>query len=332
MRDESPTPNGFPPFIGLSAESSSEVSEGEGRSPFHPGMRQQRRCTPRKSSKCVDSEEYRNWKYPRPEEVTNGIIQRRSSCDDRNAFKSRIPCLDPPTKKLSCQQKAQSTEDLYSINFKCYKSDHPGNYNSYSRGSSPSHTPVKGRRASTGTGTMPRSQSQTYGEMDDRQLTLSRQGPGRYSCRNLRTADIRPKIDTGNKTWTFRQKSPRSSVARETYRPRKSPCATPKIRSPTKSLDNNTIHNTGSPVRNKQISPLLEEMLHDDSLDSDEKILEKMEMLINQYKKKIVDRKQEDDLLFSADDENQQPDEQNSNGKDSIGVSPSKIPLRVWRN
>lgn len=325
-RDDSPTPriktNGCP--RPMSAESSSEVSEGEGRT------QGRRRSVPRKTSRgSVDyDEDPLYWRYSqgsRPssqdassiEELNQYTGRRRSTCDDGDTktFKSRIPCLDPPARKLSCYQKAQSSEDLYTISFNGRRNDH--HYNSYSRGASPNQSPVKGRRASTGTGSMPRSQSQTYDELEDNPV-LSRQGPGRYSCRNLRMSDPRPKVDTGNKTWTFRQRSPRPSVVRETYRLRKSPATTPKLRSP----ENPSIA-VSSPVRSKQISPLLEEMLRDDNLDSDEKILERMELLINQYKKKMENGKP------SLDDES---DQRGNTRKDSMGMSPSKIPLRTWRN
>ncbi|CAM1320774.1 GAS2L1 (predicted) [Pycnogonum litorale] len=150
---------------------------------------------------------------------------------------------------------------------------------------------------------MPRSRSATGEGTAPAFGNLNREGPGRYSYRSPRSCETnRSRIDVGgNKTWTFRQRDARPTVTTETYMnpttasiQRRKSTESSKNRLPLRSTENSD----RTPVRNvsfsasssptREISPLLKEILsNEDELNDDTKILQKMEMLVNQYKARV---------------------------------------------
>lgn len=172
-------------------------------------------------------------------------------------------------------------------------------------------TPASGgrRRASSHamsapTTRLPRSRSAS-GEGMGPAFNLMREGPGRYSCRNPRANELtspRSDISRGNKTWTFRQRNNRPTLSYETYmnpttasQQRRVSSESPKRRLPLKSSENSTrttpvtkLSQSASTSPSREISPILQEFLsNEDDLSDDTKILQKMEMLVNQYKARV---------------------------------------------
>lgn len=275
---------------GAPADSSSETSEGE----FGKGS--SRKCPPRKMAKTGGSTpqpgEYGNasntsWKMSpdRPDSglaselqetlnhgnaplaaKINGISPNKQLTNGTNkqAVKSKIPFLAAP-------HHTNSTESLSGGN-----------------GGAVSVAPTRARQSSTppsvtsrrrsvdaALATLPRSRSHSSeGSMTSDKAFLSRGTVGRCSWRSPPTA--RPSrtengLSTGNKTWAFRQRSSRPAVTLDLF-----------VNDSTSTKRPNSSPNKSQ--RPTAISPLLQEFLKGKDLDSDDKILKKMVVFVNQYR------------------------------------------------
>ncbi|XP_077509271.1 uncharacterized protein LOC144120580 isoform X1 [Amblyomma americanum] len=201
------------------------------------------------------------------------------------AAKSRIPYLAAPPR-------AASTENL-TTNGSTSPSPHhhpaqqhqqqhlqPTANGRVRQSSTPPNPNARRRSVDAGLATLPRSRSHSSeGSMAADKAFLTRGVPGRCSWRSppaVRTP--RGGADgatTGaNKTWAFRQRSSRPALTPDLFtEPGSKRSAVGS--SPTKSQRPNVI------------SPLLQEFLREKDLDSDDKILKRMEFFVNQYRSRL---------------------------------------------
>lgn len=306
---------------GAPADSSSETSEGEfGKAPGS------RKCSPRKIAKTggvtPQPEEFGTaasaWKVSPPDRPdsglrthdvdsaasadescassaspsaspakTNGTASPRMSaaltgCKQTPAAKSKIPYLASP-------HRAASTENLTSngssptppINQpqQQRQQQQPTTNGRVRQSSTPPNPNSRRRSVDAGLATLPRSRSHSSeGSMTADKAFLSRGAPGRCSWRSppmVRTPRGAADVLTGaNKTWAFRQRSTRPALSSDLF-------TDPGLKrsavtsSPTKSQRPNVI------------SPLLQEFLREKDLDSDDKILKRMELFVNQYRSRL---------------------------------------------
>lgn len=263
------------------ADSSSETSEGE-----FTKATSSRNCSPRKVPNAgvnLQSEEYcASWKTISPERPDSGLAHESSetssvvSTDDGNAeparsspvtyscvqkqaaSKSKIPCL-------TAAQRTSSSENL------CNGGRVLPHSNGRPRQSSmPPASSTRRKSVDSALCSFPRSRSHSSeGSMLSDKGFFIRGTSGRSSWRGPPTPrPSRSDGNSGNKTWAFRQRNQRTPLTPE-------------------SFGRNT---SASPMRGQRphvSSPILKELLTDSCLDSDDKILKRMELLVNQYRARL---------------------------------------------
>uniref|UniRef100_A0A224YTJ5 Microtubule n=1 Tax=Rhipicephalus zambeziensis TaxID=60191 RepID=A0A224YTJ5_9ACAR len=194
--------------------------------------------------------------------------------------KSRIPYLAAPHRATSSEnlttngttsptpqhhQQQQMTKQQATTNGRVRQSSTPPNPN------------ARRRSVDAGLATLPRSRSHSSeGSMTADKAFLTRGVPGRCSWRSPPPVRTSPRSSSdGNKTWAFRQRG--SSR----------PALTPDLFTEPGSK-RSAVHS--SPTKSQRpnvISPLLQELLREKDLDSDDKILKKMEFIVNHYRSRL---------------------------------------------
>ncbi|XP_064461264.1 GAS2-like protein pickled eggs [Ornithodoros turicata] len=275
------------------ADSSSETSESEFKAASS------RKCSPRKIPKTgpmLQVDTYcSNWKTVSPERPDSGLAHESSetssvvSTDDSNqdsakpatnnpkqtTSKSRIPCLAAPP------QRANSIENV-STNGRAQHSQ-PTVNGRPRQSSMPPSSSARRKSADPLLAPLPRSRSHSSdgGMLSDKNF-FPRATIGRSSWKSPPPPrSSRSEGNGGNKTWAFKQRNQRTPL--------------------TPDLFSNNLG--GSPTRAQRpnaISPLLQELLSDRDLDSDDKLLKKMEYFVSQYRARLDEC--EKTKQFSAND------------------------------
>ncbi|KAL3189014.1 hypothetical protein MRX96_003160 [Rhipicephalus microplus] len=143
--------------------------------------------------------------------------------------------------------------------------------------STPPNPNARRRSVDAGLATLPRSRSHSSeGSMTSNKAFLTRSVPGRCSWRSPSPVRTPPRSNSdGNNTWAFGQRgSSRRALTPDLFTEPGSKRSAVHS-SPTKSQRPNVI------------SPLLQELLRETDLDSDDKILKKMEFIVNHYRSRL---------------------------------------------
>uniref|UniRef100_V5I5C8 Putative microtubule n=1 Tax=Ixodes ricinus TaxID=34613 RepID=V5I5C8_IXORI len=199
-----------------------------------------------------------------PKGLTNGSSKQQATA------KSKIPHLAAP-------HRAVSNETLNSNGIAA----HPQTNGRLRQSSTPPSANSRRRSVETALATLPRSRSHSSeGSMTNDKAFLTRGTVARCSWRSpptVRTSRADNGFASGNKTWAFRQRSSRPAISADLFSP---PSTSPK----------RSASNGASPTKSQRpnvISPLLQEFLLDKDLDSDDKILKKMEWMVRRYREGI---------------------------------------------
>lgn len=241
-------------------------------------------------------------------------IDRSKSCQAKSSDQLKSSKIPTPKSKIPSIVSTPNTGMKRTVRIKSQSSESLNNQSNFNRRSADSVrpdnlTPSSGpaRRRSTSqvvmsapTTRMPRSRSASGEQGLAHNYNLFREGPGRFSYRTPRPADFRS--EGGNKTWTFRQRNNRPTLSYETYmsptlasQQRRVSSESPNRRIPLRSADNfakispvRKVSQSASTSPSKNLSPLLQEILSSETdLSDDSKILQKMEMIVNQYKARV---------------------------------------------
>ncbi|XP_076344509.1 uncharacterized protein LOC143244176 [Tachypleus tridentatus] len=221
----------------------------------------------------------------------------------RSEGKSKIPYLpDHSVKALTVNQKSPSSDNVYKP-----RASQLNNY-------APVHIARNGRRSSDSSNYPPnihRSRSPSNDSLEEGSF-LNRGSLDRHSYRSLRTSNISPKVDTGYKTWAFRQRSPRSSLSSDLFRPPPPPPIGSQY--PVRSLAPKTRTILSNPKcipqkkKNSVKKPILspnkvQKLLKDVDFDTGQDFLAEIEKFIESYKSKVEKKLREEKLTTSFPDE-----------------------------
>ncbi|XP_022241924.1 GAS2-like protein 1 [Limulus polyphemus] len=258
--------------------------------------------------------------------------------------------VSPPGRKTTpgISHKSQSTENLYwgKYSERVQMSRHnSSNSSAYGR---------KDRRSSTDSSSYTSSISRCHSQTSDiggLGSSLTRNTPGRFSYKP--PTDVRPKVDTGNKTWAFRQRATRSSISPDfcRYPSRGNNLSPSKTKTNLKSRSAES-----SPAKSIVTATKVQKLLEDIDLATDDTFFNEMQRFISSYREKIekkLKNEQEENAYLNDDDSTSStptmlcsPDSDRppSRGlgysqqspkfrprRESQGGS-TKIPLPVWYN
>ncbi|XP_050052848.1 uncharacterized protein [Dermacentor andersoni] len=222
-----------------------------------------------------------------PRHSISGTGSRQTPPPPASSAKSRIPYLATPNR-------ATSTENLTTNGStspipphhqqqqlsKQHQLQQPTTNGRVRQSSTPPNPSARRRSVDAGLATLPRSRSHSSeGSMIADKGFLTRGVPGRCSWRSPPPVRTSPRSGASdgavNKTWAFRQRG--SSR----------PALTPDLFTEPGSK-RSAVHS--SPTKSQRpnvISPLLQELLREKDLDSDDKILKKMEFIVNHYRSRL---------------------------------------------
>lgn len=194
--------------------------------------------------------------------------------------KSKIPYLAAPHRATSTENlTANGTTSPTPQHHQQQQMSKPTTNGRVRQSSTPPNPSARRRSVDAGLATLPRSRSHSSeGSMTADKAFLTRGVPGRCSWRSpppIRTSPRSGAGSDGNKTWAFRQRG--SSR----------PALTPDLFTEPGSK-RSAVHS--SPTKSQRpnvISPLLQELLREKDLDSDDKILKKMEFIVNHYRSRL---------------------------------------------
>ncbi|XP_022250381.1 GAS2-like protein pickled eggs [Limulus polyphemus] len=288
--------------------------------------------------------------------AADSTFSNTSTPTSKSAKKSKPVLVGTPGKKTASiiNHKSQSTENLYSGRYteklQLYRQN-SSNSSVYSRKSRNS----TGNSASCTPG-IPRSYSQTS-DMGGFGSSLPRNFPRRFSYKP--PTDVCPKVDTGCKTWTFRQRPSRTSISPDLYR---FSSGENSNRSPSKSTTNlksksaeSSISSSPqklSPAKSVSTANKMQKLLKDIDLVTDSEFFSEMQRFINSYREKVDKKIQEEEELENSDSASSPStmrcspdlDRPPSQGLDQSQQSPkfrprresqggsTKIPVPVWYN
>ncbi|XP_076364068.1 uncharacterized protein LOC143253691 isoform X2 [Tachypleus tridentatus] len=271
----------------------------------------------------------------------DSTFSNTSAPTSKSLKKSKSVSPGTPGKKTApiINHKSQSTENLYS-----------GRYTEklqlYRQNSSGSSVYSRKGRSSIGdcTPSIPRSYSQTS-DMGGFGSSLARNLPGRFSYKP--PTDVCPKVDTGFKTWTFRQRPSRASISSDLYRLScEENCkSTTNIKSRSAESSISSSPQKLSPAKSVSTANKMRKLLEDIDLYTDIEFFNEMQRFINSYREKVENKIQEEESENS--DTGPSPvtcSLGSSQGLDQSQQSPkfrprresqggsTKIPVPVWYN
>ncbi|XP_022253929.1 uncharacterized protein LOC111088347 [Limulus polyphemus] len=285
---------------------------------------------------------------------TYSVSFNTNASTPKSAKKLKLPSTDRFGRKTTSTicHKSQSTENLYSGRYSEKLQVYRQNSSGYGR---------KGRRSSTDssncTPPISRNFSQS-GDMSEIGSSLLRNSPGQFSYKP--PTNVRPKVDTGSKTWAFRQRPSRKSVSPDIYCHSSGGSTTPSpnktvIKLKTRSAESSLHCSPRKESSTKPTASKMQSLLKDIDLGTDDQFLSEMQKFIHSYREKIekkLKEEQDDTPLTFNDNTSSTPamiyspdsDHPSSRGSSCIQLSPkirprrgsqggsTKIPVPMWYN